>query len=277
MRLPRKLATLLASSQVQQIHHVTLGFEDSFLLTWRDKDAQDHINSSGLPEELVEFLYARNNQGRPMRNIPAIRCVLGPYNGSFFAHDSAAYLWMSIPQDLLSALQGRIKNGSWTDRPRIVSLGADENFILITEKNKAIWDLENCKELSDFLESSRAQNRGIQDIAHITLHPYRYGCFVLNNQAGTLRFSNLPPHQLPGLEKMLTPLARDTEQAKTKKTVQRSESSPHAPLQRKPSALQERARVRREWTEHRQQFTAQSKGLKLSVSFSIGGLARMLG
>lgn len=275
-RLPRKLTTLLSASQIQQIYHVALGFEDSFLITWRDKDGQDRLNSSGLPEELIKFLFTRNERGQIIRNIPAIRCVLGSHNSSFFVHDSAAYLWMNIPDGLLTALQARIKDGSWTDRPRIVALGADDNFLLITEKNKAIWDLENYKTLSDLVEFSRSQDRGLQDIANITLHPYRYGCFITHSKNGTLLFENLPPHQLPGLKKMIEPLLRDSERAQ-KKPVQRRESEMREPLQRKPSTLQERASVRRERSGQRQQFTAQSKGLKLSLSFSIGGLARMLG
>jgi len=76
-RLPKKLARLLSSSQLKKIYHVTLGFEDSFLLTWRDTGGRDRVESSGLPHELVDFLHAEN------RNIPNIRCTLGPYNSSF--------------------------------------------------------------------------------------------------------------------------------------------------------------------------------------------------
>jgi hypothetical protein len=57
-----------------------------------------------------------------------------------------------------------------------------------------------------------------------------------------------------------------------------STPSPPPPL-RRPSTLQQRTQVRREWSEHRQSFSAQAQGLKLSLSLSIsaGGLARMLG
>ncbi|KAJ4313032.1 hypothetical protein N0V94_007159 [Neodidymelliopsis sp. IMI 364377] len=278
VRLPGKLTTFLSSHQIRQVHHVALGFEDSFLITWRDQDGQDCINSTGLPDELTNFLYARNVQRQLIRNIPDIRCVLGAYNSSFFVHDSSAYLWMSIPDGLLAALQDRIKNGSWIDKPRIVALGADDNFLLVTEKGAAIWDLDNYTTLSDMLEFSRTQDRGIQEIHSVTLHPYRYGCFIAHSKNGTLLFENLPPHQLSGLKSMINPIMRDTEHA-GRQRVQRRESDKRVTLQRKPSALQERAKIRREWSEHKQQFTAQSKGLKLSLSLSIGvgGLARMLG
>jgi hypothetical protein len=185
---------------------------------------------------------------------------------------------MSIPDGLLTALQARIKNGSWIDRPRIVALGASDSFLLITENNKAIWDLDNYKTLSDLIDFSRTQNRGIQEIHNVTLHPYRYGCFVAQSKNGTLIFENLPPHQLPGLKSMIDPVMKDTEHT-GRKAVQRRESEKRDVLHRKPSVLQERAKIKREWSEHKQQFTAQSKGLKLSLSLSIGvgGLARMLG
>jgi len=190
---------------------------------------------------------------------------------------------MSIPGGLLQALQARIKNGSWIDKPRIVALGADDGFLLITEKNVAIWDLETYKTVSDMLEFARSQDRGIADIHNIVLHAHRYGCYVAQSKTGALLHGNLPPHQLAGVKSMAEPVMRDTERAKEKERpartlVQRRESDRES-MQRRPSALQERARIKREWSDHKQQFTAQSKGLKLSlsVSFGVGGLARMLG
>jgi hypothetical protein len=204
---------------------------------------------------------------------------------------------MSIPDGLLNALQSRIKDGSWADKPRIVALGADDNFLLITEKNTAIWDLENYKAVSDMLEVARAQTPGIRDIQNIVLHPHRYGCFVAQFKNGLLKHENLPPHQQSGIANMADPVLRDTESV-ARKTIQRRESdrqesvqrtqsplqrtqSPlqrtQSPQQRTQSPLQERARIKREWCENSHRYTAQSRGLKLSLNISIGGLARMLG
>jgi hypothetical protein len=44
-RLSRKLTSLLNAAQIREVHHVALGFEDSFLLTWRDTNGRDHIGS----------------------------------------------------------------------------------------------------------------------------------------------------------------------------------------------------------------------------------------
>ncbi|KAH7064105.1 hypothetical protein BKA63DRAFT_586660 [Paraphoma chrysanthemicola] len=277
-RLPQKLASLLSSAQVQQVHHVALGFEDSFLITWRDTSGQDRIDSRSLPPELQEFLYARDMQQNYIRDIPGIRCSLGPYNSSFFAHDGATYRWMNLPDDLLSALQSRIKDGSWIDRPRLVTLGAGDSFVLITEKHAAAWDLANYKTMSDLLEFSRTQQQGIPEIQAIALHAYRFGSFVTKSRNGTMIHGNLPPHTLPGLELLKPAVLLDT-QALERRPLRHRESDKKDNVSRRPSNLQQRAQFRRDWGEHKQQFTAQAKGLKLSLSLSVsaGGIARLLG
>ncbi|KAF2242458.1 hypothetical protein BU26DRAFT_610297 [Trematosphaeria pertusa] len=270
-RLPKKLTSFLTSSQLQKVHHITLGFENSFLITYRDKTGHDHIESRGLPPELENFLYATPPNGATTRNIPNLRLILGPYNTSFFVHDGSSYLWMNLPQPLLSALQSRIKNGSWTDKPRIVALGADGNFLLITEKHAAVWDLSHYRTISSMLEYSRTQDRGIEEIHAGTLHPYRYQCFVAQSRNGTLLHENLPPHQVAGVEGMTAAVMRDTKEAERK-----------AKVERRPS-LQQRASLTRDWGERKQEFRAQANGLRLSLSLSVsaagiaGGIGKMLG
>lgn len=276
--LPRKLSILLTSAQLHKVHHVALGFEDSFLITWADKNGDDHIDSHGLPVELQEFLYARNALQRFVRDVPYIRCSLGPYNSSFFAHDGSTYRWMNLPPVLLSALQVRITDGNWTDRPRLVALGANDNFVLITEKHAAIWSLQNYKTITNLLGFAKNQELGISEIHAVFLHAHRYECFITQSRNGTLLHEDLPPHSLPGLQAMCAPIIQDTK-ALERKLLARRESEIRNSVQRRPSNLQQRAQLRREWSEHKQQFTAQAKGVKLSLSLSvsIGGIARLLG
>jgi hypothetical protein len=277
-RLPRKLLNLISSTQLKQVHHVCLGYQDSFLLTWRDGNGQDRIDSAGLPAELTNFLYARDPQRRLVRSIPSIRCVLGPYNSSYFVHDGSAYAWMNLPDDLLRALQSRIKDGSWIDRPRIVALGANSNFLLVTEQHIVVWELDKYRALRRSLEKARSQQDGIHQIHSVVLHAYRYDSSVTELQDGALQSSNLPPPAVSGLQSMLEPLMRDTKE-RNRKIPLRAASEMRATVQRNPSVLQQRAQLRREWSEHSQEFTAQAKGVKVSLSLniSLGGLARMLG
>lgn len=192
-RLPAKLASLLTARHLQQVHHVELGFEDSFLITWTDKEGRDHIDSQGLPQELREFIYAQNAQKGLVRNIRSIRCTLGPYNASFFAHDGSAYRWMNLPSGLLSALESRIMRGEWSDRPRIVALGANNNFVLLTEKNAAVWNLGNYQTASKMLDYASQQSNGVNDIRSLSLHAYRYDGFVSQSRNGTVIHNALPP------------------------------------------------------------------------------------
>jgi len=253
---------------LKKIHHVTLGFEDAFLLTWRDTDGTDRVESSGLPAELAEFVHTRN------RNISNIRCTLGPYNSSFFVHDNTSYLWKNLPGPLLVALQNNIQDGSWTDRPRLVALGAGDNFLLVTEKNATVWDLRHYKSAVTFL-----QKNAITDIQNFVLHSYRYQSFLAQTRSGRLVSENIPPHQVVGVQAMMGPILQDTMNMQ-RRILARVESEKRATtLPRKLGALQQRAQIRREWSHHSQEFTAQAKGVKLSFSLnvSLGGLARMLG
>jgi hypothetical protein len=277
-RLPTKLSALLSSAQLRQVYHVALGFEDSFLLTWLDIQGQDRIDSHGLPSELLEFLHARDSQHTASRNIPNIRCSLGPYNASFFAHDGSTYRWMNLPPNLLLALQDRIQEGSWIDRPRLVALGANDNFVLTTEKHTAIWDLRHYQVLANLLKSLKTQEAGLSSLRSIILHTYRFGSFITQKSDGSLIHENLPPHSTSGLQAMSAPILQDTKAAE-RKPLARRESSFKKDVVRRQSNLQQRAQLRRDWGEHKQHFTAQTKGMKvsLSLSVSINGLAKLLG
>ncbi|KAF2188692.1 hypothetical protein K469DRAFT_703293 [Zopfia rhizophila CBS 207.26] len=270
-RLPKKLQNLLTSNQISQIHHVTLGFDNSFLITYRDKNGRDHMKSSNIPHELHNFLYAKDSLNLYIRNRQTIRVTIGPYNSSFFAHDGSAYLWMDLPPPLLNAIQSRIKDGTWLDRPRIVAIGAEENFLMITEKNTAVWNLSHYRTLGKMLEFSKTQERGIAEVQSVVLHPYRYQSFVAQSKNGTLIHENLPPHSIADMEGMREPIKRDTEE-----TARRKERA----VNRRPS-LNHQATLRREWGERKHQLQTETKGyqmkLSLSLDISPGGIARTFG
>jgi hypothetical protein len=269
----------LLAAQLHKVYHVALGFEDSFLITWVDKNGQDRIDSQGLPPELLEFLYARNAQNVYTRDIPHIQCSLGPYNSSFFAHDGSASRWMNLPDMLLSALENRIKDGNWIDSPRLVALGANNNFVLITKKHTAIWSLEHYKTLANLLQFSRTQGRGISEIHSIVLHAHRFGSFITQSRNGTLLHENLPPHSLPGLQNMVTPIVQDSQALEQKLLLRRdSARDVQYTVPMRQSNLQQRAQLRKNWSEHNSRFTASTKGAKisLSLSVSISGIAKLM-
>ncbi|KAF1960862.1 hypothetical protein CC80DRAFT_465214 [Byssothecium circinans] len=279
-RLPPKLAALLSSNQVRKVHHVALGYENSFLMTWRDQKGQDRIDTQGIPDDLNDFLFAPHPQqpNALLRSIPNIRLTLGPYNTSFFITDGSAYLWLNLPPDLLAALQLRIKNGTWLDRPRIVALGADASFLLITEKHAAVWDLHNYAVLTKMMEFSRSQSNGIEEVKNVVLHAYRYQCFVAESWNGTLLHNNLPPHELPGVEVMRVAILKEAQERERRDGEKERRKVVERPNR---SELKEQASLRRQWGDHQQEFTAKTKGkglsLSLSLSVSAKGLAGGLG
>ncbi|KAF2846514.1 hypothetical protein T440DRAFT_492619 [Plenodomus tracheiphilus IPT5] len=266
-QLPHKLNKLLNSPHMKKIHHVALGCEDSFLLTWRDTNNEDRIDFAGLPTDLVAFLHARKTQGRLSRNLPEIRCVLGPYNDSWYVHDSDAYSWTNLPTKLLTALQSKITDGNWIDRPRIVTLGAGSDFVLLTDKQDAVWNLDHYNATSMALKRSSTRPGGVANIHDIFLHPYRYESFVAQSTSGMLTFDNLPTLSMPGVKAMIEPMRKDTKNIKWRPLAGTS-SNTKIEAPRRPSVLQQRASIKREWSQHSQEFSAQAKGMKVSLSLS---------
>jgi hypothetical protein len=191
---------------------------------------------------------------------------------------------MSLPPLLLSALQARIKNGNWIDKPRIVALGADQNFLLVTEKHAAVWDLGSYATISKMLEFSRTQTNGIEEVHSITLHAYRYQCFLAQSLNGTLLYENMPPHELAAVQAMQPVIMQDTRAVEMKA----KEDERRLIAERRPN-LRHQASSRRDVGEgesrHEIKAQRQSKGLRLSLSLSVTargiagglGLGKMLG
>jgi len=232
----------------------------------------------------MNFLYAKDEKDQLVRTLSSLRLTLGPYNTSFFVTDGSACLWMNLPPLLLSALQSRIKNGNWIDKPRMVALGADQNFLLVTQKHAAVWDLGNYATISKMLEFSKTQPSGIEEMHCITLHAYRYHCFIAQSRNGTILYENIPPHELAAVQAMQPVILQDTSVVEMKA----KERERRLVVERRPS-LRHQASLRSEFGqgEKRQEIRAQkqSNGLRLSLSLSVSarglagglGLGRMLG
>lgn len=276
-RLPLKLRKLLVSNQISKVYHVTLGFEDSFLITYQDKDGRDNMESQGLPDELTSFLYATNSRGIPVRMIPNLRLTLGPHNESFFVGDGVAYLWLNLPPQLLAALQSRISNGRWVERPRIVALGVDQNFAFISGASSSVWHLPDYRNLANMLEFARAQERGMENIKVVVLHAYRYQGFIAQNASGNLSYGNLPEWSLSALEGIHVPLLKDSREEEVRERQRKLHSRPSFRDRQGPE-LREQATFRREWDGRNSEIKTKAKGLRLSLSLSIGmgGISKIL-
>jgi hypothetical protein len=198
---------------------------------------------------------------------------------------------MNLPLLLLSALQSRIQNGTWIDKPRLVALGANANFLLLTENHAAVWDLSNYATLSQMLEFSKTPPRGIEEVANVALHAYRYQCFVVQSRNGTLLYENIAPHEVAAVQAMQTDVLNATKVVQMSRQKERRmlvERRSTSFVGRRPS-LRPQVSVRSEFSEggqrHEVKAQKQAKGLKLSLSLSVSarglaggfGLGRMLG
>jgi hypothetical protein len=126
------------------------------------------------------------------------------------------------------------------------------------------------------LEYSRTQANGIKEIHSITLHPYRYQSFVAQSRNGTLIYESLPDWSTQALRGMRDLMIKDAREAEVRER--------QIDLQRRPSlrvrdsrrdsgagrGLEERARLKAHWDDKKAEFSTKSRGLKLSLSLSIG-------
>jgi hypothetical protein len=174
---------------------------------------------------------------------------------------------MNLPCKLVRELDMRIKDGVWMDRPRIVALGADRAFVLVTEGNDVVVEVGGYGVLGVILRglkiakgegSGGGGGGGGEKVKSVVLHAYRYEGFVLQLQNGTLRFGNLPEWSMGGLKGLQPLLLRDTKEA--------------AFVKKQPEVLKRQLSLRGngEWGGRKQGFvTAQGKGVKVSLSLSL--------
>lgn len=192
--LPKQLNTLFTEKQAAGVHHMTIGASGSFTISYRERNGTHHIKSDGLPDPLNAFLHEQDRQGRYLRDLKNISVCIGPCNESWFASDGKSWLWMNLPFGLAAALRARMRDGNWTDRPRIVALGVNDDFLMITEGNTAVWSLGSYRALSKMIQFSKTQNDGIASIHCVVLHPYRFQSFIAQSVNGVTISENLPPH-----------------------------------------------------------------------------------
>ncbi|KAF2489273.1 hypothetical protein BU16DRAFT_519161 [Lophium mytilinum] len=266
---PKKLRDVLESDDTTEVYHVTLGAASSFLITYKAKGGSVKIQSDGLPIHLETFLSERDRYDRYARDLRNIRVTLGPENSSWYATDGKSWMWQNLPRNLESALHSQKSSaGSWTSPPRIVALGADSDFLLITENNAAFWSLNQYRTLRKMIQFSKTQVSGISAIKDVVLHSYRYQCFVAESSNGTLISENVPPHSQRDIDAF-----RQALKVAAERKLYRTPSRASPPLQ---------ATLRREWTDHARQtgddLAREIKlKMKVNVSISAGSIARLFG
>ena len=262
--LPQELQGLFAEKKVAFVYCLVLGAGETFFIAYKSTgDGLNHCSESGspsdvqiilacaiawrvfhpapesnesnelhregskdLPDKLQSFLFERNQNGHLVRKVDKLRVSLGPYNNSWWATDGANWKWNTLPAELNKALgQRRKPGGGWTTTPRLVSLGSNDNFILITEGGGGVWQLSSYPKLKSLVEAvMKAKPNGTFEIFHnLYLSPYRLNCFILQNRDGTTMASSLPPHVESAFTTIQAAVKEDTMQAQSvsRRMVQR--------------------------------------------------------
>jgi hypothetical protein len=76
---------------------------------------------------------------------------------------SAQMTKLSLPIELASRFQALLKNGTWTDSPRIVTLGVEGNYLLLTNGNVCYWNMPKYAEIASQIPEM-AKNGGLANI-----------------------------------------------------------------------------------------------------------------
>jgi hypothetical protein len=178
--LPAALQGFFSDSLVASVHALTLGEGESFFICYRGKYEQDHMSKvfqnmrilaipeadkktglQGLPPALHEWLIGKDPNGIPKREFPKIRIVLGPYNNSYWATDGSFFKWSNLPTALNKQLKTiRKLGGEWTDTPKLIVLGVNNNFVLITEKGSLCWCLTYYRQLDAIFDTNKEKGNG---------------------------------------------------------------------------------------------------------------------
>ena len=175
-------------------------------------DAEDIIGDDGLPESLRKWLYKKDDSGNYARDFPKIRVTMGPYNQSFFATDGSSSWWLNLPEGLKDAIKKRRSNdgtGPFTDMPRLVALGVDGDYFMLTEKHAASWRLSGYRGLRELIDQIKDSDAGLSNLENLHLHPYRLQTCIVQNKYGDVGGENLPPHTEEAFSKIKTAIADD--------------------------------------------------------------------
>ncbi|OCK87380.1 uncharacterized protein K441DRAFT_358351 [Cenococcum geophilum 1.58] len=180
------------------VYCLAFGPNGAFVISYKGKqDGADHLQTANIPTSLEAFLY-ETKFGSLVRNLNTLRVSFGTPTGSFYATDGSSWRWDNLPPPLQAALLVRRGfKGAWRDPPRLVSLGADGDFILLTVGNGYTMRLTKYPELDvtfDEYIKTVGKGRAFNWIHNLTLNAYVPDSYILQCSNGKVFLNNLPPN-----------------------------------------------------------------------------------
>jgi hypothetical protein len=138
---------------------------------------------------------------------------LGPYNSSWWATDGISCCWFNLPKSLVVAIESRRKpGGDFTDPPRLVTLGAQDSYLMLTEANCCVYSLTpSYRNLNVLLESMRDSAARFSVVHNVTLDAYRLQSFVLQSKNGCVFAGTVAPHAAEAIAEIVRTIKADTD------------------------------------------------------------------
>jgi len=160
------------------------------MVAWKGKDGRNYQANHGLPPNLTAWLDKKNAKGFLVRDLVNLRLALGPNNDSFFVTDGKDYLWQGLPPGLRDAIEKlRKKGGGFTSAPRLVCLGLNSSYVMITAGNGGSWNVaDEYPELDTFLQNLKTANGNnggmFAGVSYISLDAFDRQNYVLTCPGG---------------------------------------------------------------------------------------------
>jgi hypothetical protein len=119
--------------------------------------------SRNIPPDLKTWLFEKDASGSCVRDFSNLYVSLGPDGQAYWATDKKRYIWRGLPAQLESGISGLLKDGKWSETPRLVTLGFGGDYFMLTENNACHWLLTNYKELNSVMPTFR-QNKSFNTV-----------------------------------------------------------------------------------------------------------------
>ncbi|KAK0728628.1 hypothetical protein B0T26DRAFT_768319 [Lasiosphaeria miniovina] len=208
--LPADVQGQLSNGVVAETYSMALGPNGSYVWCYKHKTTgKTMMATNGIPDSLKEWIWKKDAGGAFERTFQKIRVNLHPNGTSFYAVDGVAHQWKGLQDPLSAELTGLIKDGQFTDTPRIVTFGAGADYLVITHGGKGFWRLNGHRELREVLDQWRKEGV-LGRITNLALSPFKPEVSAILVETGLLIVSGLPDRTKQPVDLLVEATKADT-------------------------------------------------------------------
>ncbi|RMZ87137.1 hypothetical protein DV736_g5643, partial [Chaetothyriales sp. CBS 134916] len=203
--LPSQIQALFSQSKIAAVYCLALGAGDSFYISYKDKtDGRNRCLCNNLSTTLQDFLLQENSKGYADLELRTMQ-------------------WLNLPNGFDKQLDElRIPGGSCTVKPRFITLGVNNNYIMVNERNGGSYS-----ELDSVVDVLRVgKTHAWSLIQSIHLSPHQAGCAVLQGKNGHTMGFGLPDDAAGSFNSIVETIKSDTETQSLVQTQRAVEENP---------------------------------------------------